>query len=47
MKRLLSALLAVALILTAVPLTIAFADGVEETFVIADGVTYKVKPGDV
>ena len=45
MKKLLAFILTLALILTAVPLTVAFAED-DGVFVVADGVTYKVHQGD-
>ncbi|MBR1533557.1 MAG: hypothetical protein IJ639_04285, partial [Ruminococcus sp.] len=47
MKKLFSVLLVIALIVTAIPLTFAAAQGdTDGVYVVADGVTYKVSQGD-
>ena len=46
MKKILSVILALALIITAVPMTIAFADGGSGVFITTGGKTYQVQQGD-
>ncbi len=47
MKKLLTVILVLALMLSAIPLTVAFAEKDDAVFIVADGVTYRVQQGEI